>query len=767
MPQAESDSGRFLLEQLQSGTGSRLILMAISQSGLTRHTPGLPQGQQQLVDLSNTFTQRLRGTNLFSEVNNGAGVLDKSTLDLLFRYRYLLSPNVTTAYFSAENLREVLARRYQELASPIAAVGTQRLGQDPGNDYFRVLSGLQMPNIQTQNSVMAPLQRRVWISDKEGMAFILAKTRADGFALEEQQVIQQNISELFATMDNNKGYTLQLSGPSVIAVSTQSQIKNDVRKLTLIASGVVVLLLLVAYRSILIVMVNILPLATAMLLASACTALLFHDVHGITFAFGMTIIGVAIDYPIHVFSHLSGTDNAERDMQRIWPTLRLGVFTTCSGYLALVATDFNGLSQLAVFSISGLMSAMLFTRWVLPIFLHGRIGRYKQAVVPDVVALRLLTTTRAKRIGAILIAVMTMVIIVMNRGQIWEQDIAALSPIPKQAIQLDRHLRAAMGVADFSHLLVVQAADLESVLVRNEALQDRLPQLMDSKIIQGFDSVSHYLPSQQRQRQRQEALPDSQTLTQRVKSAMHGLPFKRDLFEPFIKAVQESRHMPLLTPKDFDNSMLSTRLDSLLLQQEGQWLAVLPLFGLADEAKLRQWLGESGFNYVRYINIKSETNQLVADFRDHALQRIHWSAILIIAVLWLGLRSVTSLVYVIVPVLASMAFSVAILMLAGQALSLFNLVALLLVLGIGVDYSLFFNRDDSEYHHRQQTLHALIVCAISTASVFGILSLSQIPVLQDIGGTVASGVIASFFFSMAIAQRKTHANVSMQKRNRN
>ena len=81
--------------------------------------------------------------------------------------------------------------------------------------------------------------------------------------------------------------------------------------------------------------------------------LLFGSLHGITLAFGMTLLGVAVDYPLHLFSHLRDDETPQSTLRRVWPTLRLGVLTTALGYLAMVFSDFDGLRQLAVFAIGG------------------------------------------------------------------------------------------------------------------------------------------------------------------------------------------------------------------------------------------------------------------------------------------------------------------------------------------------------------------------------------------------------------------------------
>ncbi len=75
------------------------------------------------------------------------------------------------------------------------------------------------------------------------------------------------------------------------------------------------------------------------------------------------------------------------------------------------------------------------------------------------------------------------------------------------------------------------------------------------------------------------------------------------------------------------------------------------------------------------------------------------------------------------------------------------------MLGIGIDYSLFFSRP-APLTDRRNTAHALLVCAISTLTVFGILAFSRLPVLHAIGLTVFLGVSASYGFAWLFGAAK-------------
>jgi predicted exporter len=94
---------------------------------------------------------------------------------------------------------------------------------------------------------------------------------------------------------------------------------------------------------------------------------------------------------------------------------------------------------------------------------------------------------------------------------------------------------------------------------------------------------------------------------------------------------------------------------------------------------------------------------------------------------------------------------VTLLVLVGEPLSLFHLVSLLLVMGIGLNYALFFHRAAADEGERCRTSLSLAVCIAATLSAFGTLAFSQTPVLHAIGITVSLGALLSLILSVLLA----------------
>ncbi len=542
---------------------------------------------------------------------------------------------------------------------------------------------------------------------------------------------------------------MELTGPSVFATASSQVIRGEMHVLTLAAALCVIAMFYATFRSLSLLLVVILPLGFGVCAGAAIVQGLHGQLHGVTLAFGSILIGIAIDYPIHLISHTVKTGGARDALVRIWPTLRLGMLTTVAAFLPITLSSFPGLSQLGAFTIVGLVVAALVTRWLLPTILPA-----VPTAPPSTNWDRLRSTNAAARwprLALLILTLAALVYITSRDRTIWETDLRNLSPMPAAMRTLDRRLRAEMGAADVRHLLVLRQPSMEEVLRGSEALTSDLQALVEAERIAGFDMASRYLPSLHSQQQRRRDLPERSVLQANLDQAAAGLPFRPGLFEPFLDGVEQTKLGPPLTLDNFVEAGLGWRLQPLLFQQDGDWVALIAPIGVSDPRALADLVLARNDPALSYLDLKLESERLVADYRREALVWLTLGVPIALAILWIGLRSFARMIWVAASIGMSLLLTVAVLVLFGTSLSLFHLLSLLLVVGIGLDYALFFERHARDQVGRMCTLRANVFCAATTVSVFMILAFSQIPVLHGIGTTVAVGaafsLILAFVFS--------------------
>jgi predicted exporter len=291
-------------------------------------------------------------------------------------------------------------------------------------------------------------------------------------------------------------------------------------------------------------------------------------------------------------------------------------------------------------------------------------------------------------------------------------------------------------------------------LQASERLRPALDQLVAAHALSGYDSAARYLPSAATQRARQAKLPDAATLQAALDSAVAATPFRSDAFTDFARDVAAAKQAPPLTVHDLDGTPLAASVGGLLLQRGDHATALVSLSGLADPAAVARIAQAHG---AQLLDLKQASESLVVEYRQRVLVALAIAALLLIATVWVALRTPHRVLRVLAPMALTTLLILAVLRGFGVELNLFHLVALILAAGLGLDYALFFEHAGDDRAEQLRTLHAVIVCSLTTLLVFSLLALSSIPVLRAIGSTVAIGVFGNFALALLIAREPTAA----------
>ncbi len=734
LPEGATPTERLLLTELRTGAGGRLILIALEG-----------EDADLLAGASTQLATWMRNSGSFRYVGNGEQPLTQEEQERLFQNRYMLSPSLQPSPFSQDHLRDSLELRLKDLTSPLSPMIKGMIPADPSGEFMKIL--------QAWMTSTAPARHQgVWFSSDLRRALLVAETHTAGFDMESQEQLQKQIIEAFepiaGTPTGAAPIQLVMTGPSVIAVEMRQAIQDDVWRLSLFATLLVTTFLFVSYGSVSVLVLTLLPLASAILAGIVAVSFMFGFIHGMTLAFGITLLGVVDDYPIHLFSHLTRESRAPAVMKEIWPTMRLGVVATALGFSALLLSGFPGLSQLGLFAMVGLFTAACVTRWVLPhivpIGFHTRREGLRVARWVDAL-------TRVRLVVSLAVA-LAIGSFIWSDTPLWEQDIANLSPISPEQKERDQVFRNELGVPDVRDLIVVEGSSEEEALQRSEALALALDSLVRNGELAGYDLAVRYLPSRKTQQARQVALPDHETLERNLTAAMKGLPFKPGLFQPFLDAVEKAKTQEPVDLQTFRGTALGLKLDSLLVMHENRWVAVVPLRGVTDRQKFRDFLTPWGEQQTTYLDLKEESNRMVSLYRNETLRLLGWGVLAIGLVLLAGLRAPVTVLRVMLPIGSAIVVVAASLHALGERFSLFHIASFLLVIGLGLDYALFFNRRDGTQAERGRTVYGLVVCSTTTILVFGVLALSQIPVLRAIGLTTALGSLTCLVFAALLAE---------------
>ena len=735
LPHSASIAQRVLTEQATKGAASHLILVGID---------GVPPAT--LAALSEAMAVELRGEPNFTDVINGDDKSFAQVRDFIRRNRYLLSPGVAPGSFTTESLHQALLADLGLLGSDLGALVQQSIAADPTGELMRLLR-------QLKDGSGPQDQSGTWMSADRGRALLLIHTNAPGFDIDAQQQAMALIGNAFerarSAVPNAKAAHLLESGPGVFAVSIRDTTRRDVTRLSLLATAGAIGLLCFAYRSPLVILLGLLPVATGAVAGIAAISVAFGFVHGVAIGFGVTLIGESLDYAIYLFSQTRRGDSGEDTLGRIWPTLRLGALSSVVGFAAMLFSGFTGFAQLGLFSIAGLLAAAGTTRFVLP----QLVPRGFFAAGVDGIGLPLDSVMRHRARLQWLVVGVTIVALgalAMHRGGFWSQSLAALSPIPPMEQAVDQKLRRDLGVPDLRFFAVFNADSEDQALEKSEALATVLGRLAEQGQIGGFDVPSAILPSLATQRMRRAALPDDATLRVRFAAASAGLPFRTNAFDPFLQDVAAARAAPLLTPSELPLA-LALRLAAMLAPDSRGWIVIAPIRDVTNPADVAAAIASANLPQLSFVDLDNESSQLLQRFQAEATLLASVGSVAILALLLLGLRRVSRVIAVAAPLAASVLTTAALLTFGGAELSIFMVVGFLLIVAVGSNYCLFFERPEQDEATKRRAVASVVLANLCTVSAYGLLVLSSIPVLHDIGETVAIGTFVTLLFAAILS----------------
>jgi len=662
-------------------------------------------------------------------------------LDLYIPHRMgLIAPELRGEAFSPDNLA---ARLDARLVSPFGGGGALPLATDPFGLFDAWLQSL--PYRQFRLTL-----EDGWLTVREsgGMTWVLVSGELAGsaFAPVVQQGLQARLPAAEAEMRRRwPGVQVLRAGAVFHATAARASAEREMHVIGVGSLLGIVLLLLLAYRSAGPLALGLLSVGVGICAAVLTTTWVFGRLHLMTLVFGASLIGEAIDYAIQYFSARLGAGpewDARRGLATVFPALAVALATSVVGYAALAFTPFPAMRQIAVFAISGLAAAWLTVVLVLP----WRLARPQTWTPGRLLALpgRWLNLWRAHVTPRAFLVFTGLALLVAVSGGVRltaDDDIRQLIQSPADLTAQERQLRALTGLEAGSQFFLIEGDSPEQVLQREEALAS----LLADRGIE-LQGLSRFVPSCRQQQHDHQRLRDALPAARQV---LEDAGFRAEAIADWSKQIGTAPG-DCLAPQAWLDSPLSTPFRHLWLGQTNMTTGVATGFaslalpsGYQEVTALTE--ASRGLPGVTLVDKPGAVSRLFAEYRRLGVYVIAAATLLIFAVLaWrYGPRGAAA---VLAPVLLAQALTLGLLGHAGVVLNLFNLLALLLVLGVGINYAIFLfegARGEPGQQPASREAAALLGVALSAATTllsFGLLSLSSMPALAGFGITLALGV---------------------------
>ncbi|MDO9109662.1 MAG: MMPL family transporter [Desulfatirhabdiaceae bacterium] len=635
-----------------------------------------------------------------------------------------------SAKVTPEQIRERMRAMYQELATPEGWMKKELFRNDPLN-----LSGLLFEQLRFANLLSGMrIENQHFVSQDRKNVLIIAETPVNGTDSRGSAALMAQLDGLILASVPRPIEAFVMAAHRYTATNANA-VKQDVFVVmcsSFLGIVVIIALFLLSWAGLFVLLVPVLALSVA-----GITGLFYDHFSAITIGFGSVLLGVTIDFAVHVYFALPDNESKKAAvLDEVTIPIVFGALTTVACFAVLLFSPLPGLRQVSSFSIVGICAALLISLITFPHFIgiSSRRG----------VFLKKASGTRPRKFGMVTVlfwACLMLLCVWKAQGITFDGDMRSLNLTTPELKADEAYFQKTWGGGGTA-MLFAEGIDLDQALEVNDRLFAQLKRRLPADQIV---SISSLLPSASRQRVRQARWQDfwSRESVAQVNALMkqegEAAGFSQDAFTPFFDGI--GRQAPLVTADLLRAKSLGDMIDGMIVQKNG---AVRVLTLVPDNAEVFE-LYQSDLKNIQGVRFVSQTH--FGDHLSHIMGKdlyrmILGAVILNFALLYLLYRNFINALLAMVPGVTGVFVVMGFMGWRGIPLNIFHILSAILIVGLAVDYGIFIVCKLTG-GHTHETEKAVMVSGLTTMAGFGALVLARHPAMHSIGVAVMLGVGAA------------------------
>jgi predicted exporter len=630
-------------------------------------------------------------------------------------------------------IRRQLQENIKTLHSPESVVLKKLILQDPL--AFRELLLDKLKHLSLVSNISA--DNDYFISADNKHLMIVAETP---IAITDFGNSRDMLSYLYQVLDEHTlpGIQYRVVCGHRYTVANATTIERDLWRVFFISVTGLILIFAIFLRTWRALFVFLIPLA-ALLIGTSAAGYCFSTISAVTIGFGAVLLGISADFGLHVFYGFQQEHtNARHILAGLAKPLSYCALTTIGVFAVLLFSALPGQRQLAVFSIAGILTALLLALFVMPHLMPVR----------PVVTLAKLSLPRAKAFGLPLWLFVMLISIIPAANVKIDGSLRSIGMIPEYILRDEWVIKDTWGGVRDQAFVFCAAENPEKALQKNDFLFQQINKEMPDV---NFLSLAALIPSQQTQQENLKRWSafwndSGRKAALRMELEQQGLQhgFNSSAFEPFLQWIDRPRSTFTLT--EFEQECNDKLVSPFVTELENGQSAVLTF--VPDDDSITASLSNTKLD-VRVVSNRQFSKQLNRETVKDFVRFFSGAIVLIIVLLSVLFRNVKKLILAFLPVLAGIIIMLAIMTLCGIRMNLFNMVAAILVIGLAVDYGIFIVSTYDKTANNA-TCNAVLVSGLTTFVGFGSLMAARHPALNSIGTTVAAGIIPSLLCALTL-----------------
>ena len=501
-------------------------------------------------------------------------------------------------------------------------------------------------------------------------------------------VVNEKIKELIKISENYD--KIYLTGVPIHSYYASSKSIIEINLICILSTIFLIGLFYFYFRNFKLMIPAFISLSLGMASGYSLVSLLFDKVHVLTFVFSTTLIGICIDYSLHYF--------IEKDLKKIFKSLTVGMLSTYCAFLVLALSGMELLKQIALFTIMGLASVYSFIVLFYPLICKNIFKDYERKIALNI-----------KHKWSVL-AVILIVIIAGFLKLNFNDDIKNMYVPSKKLLNAEKLFAEVTNASHKTSFAIVEGNDIEEILEKEELVANDFEQ---------YQAISKYIPSKKRQ---------LENLNLREELYKNSL----DEYATFLTNQQKKNLLKVNKNEfiEYDNSSL---LSEFMFDKNK---SIMILYN----AENKEYTMPEG---VEYIDLKTEISSKIQDYREQCLKLLLPILLMLLGVLSFIYKNFVKAVRIVFPSLVAATFAIGFTSLF-SSINMFHILAIFLIVGFGLDYSVF-----RASGVKNSTSAVFLSCATSVFS-FLLLSFTSFKLISSLGIILSVGLLTSYILSLVL-----------------
>lgn len=541
-------------------------------------------------------------------------------------------------------------------------------------------------------------------------------------------------------------------GSTIIAVANAQQIKSDVRLTTMVALSVLMLIFMVYYRKVYIPVIILIPTVFGVLFAVAFLYFLRGTISAISLGIGSILVGVTIDYALHILTHYKHNSDVRVLYRDITKPLIMSSSTTAIAFLCLLFVNSDALKDLGIFAAVSVLVTSVFSLLIIP---HLYKPKNASETQHNTVLDKLAGFSFHKNKPLIFLSVIIIIASFFTfRSVVFDNDLSQLNYVPEDVKRAEKHLESTTNLTSKSLYLASYGTTVDAVLENNTRLSRELEQSKNENELLSYSSVGGIVLSKEEQQRRIDKWNNfwSDARKAQVKSGLitegAALGFKKTAYEPFYALLDKD--FKTLSLKDY-MAVKTLYLNEFITEKDGFYTistVVKVTKGQRDDVVAELSAKEN----LMVIDRQQMNETFLGGLKEDFSTLINYSFIAVIIILFAFFRRIELVLISCIPILITGVVTTGIMGMLDIRLNIFSTIVCTLVFGHGVDFSIFMTsalQKEYTYGRKEMATYrtSILLAVLTTVLGIGALVFAGHPALKSISSVSLIGIFAALIIT--------------------